>query len=90
MDAGPLGPDGNSLGWRDIEAWQNSIGIVLEPWEGRLIKRLSREYGVMRHLAEKADCAAPYTVEEKVKESRDRVTGQFAALVKAFGAKPRG
>jgi hypothetical protein len=79
FDAGPYGADGGGLGWRDLEAWQRNVGIELEPWEGRLLRRLSGEYASMRHKAEKPDCPAPYTL--VTVEAQDRVAAQFRALV---------
>jgi hypothetical protein len=87
FDAGPYGADGNGLGWRDIEAWQAIVGVELEPWEGRLIRRLSQEYASMRHKAEKADCPAPYML--VTPEAQDRVAAQFKAMVAAFGARSK-
>lgn len=84
FDAGPTGPDGNGLGWRDIEAWSNGIGIALEPWEGRLIKRLSAEYGAMRHKAEKEDCPAPYGGKTLEVDVEDKVSASFGAMFKSL------
>lgn len=83
LEIGPTGPDGSGLGWRDLTAWQDITGIVLEPWEARLIKRLSGEYASMRVRGERHDCAAPYSPAEVMKDNRERVNSQFAAMVKA-------
>lgn len=84
LEIGPTVADGAAIGWRDLGAWMQITGIELEPWEARLIRRLSQEYASMRYRAEKPDCAAPYTTEMVVKDSRDRVSDQFAAMVGAM------
>jgi len=81
FDIGPSGPGGDTLGWLDIAAWQEISGVDLEPWEGRLIRRLSGEYGSMKYKAEKADCPAPYTADLPVHEVRSRVDDQFRAML---------
>lgn len=87
LEIGPTNSEGGSIGWRDLEAWCGLTGITLDPWEARLIKRLSAEYASMRYKAEKAECAAPYTPDRPVEESRDRVADQFAAMMAGL-AKP--
>lgn len=89
FDAGPLAPDGSALGWQDLTAWQVNVGIELEPWEGRLIRRLSGVYGNMRHRAEKPDCAAPFTL-GGTEVAKDRVADQFKAMVSAFKGRQKG
>lgn len=84
FDAGPLGQGGDPVGWRDLIAWQEGVGIVLEPWEGRLIRRMSQDYAFMRFRAEKADCAAPYQRDRPPEEARDKVSDQFAAMIGAL------
>jgi hypothetical protein len=82
LEIGPTNSEGGSIGWRDIEAWQSIVGIELEPWEARLIKRLSAEYASMRFRGEKADCPAPYML--VTPEAQDRVAAQFRAMVAAM------
>lgn len=84
LEIGPLSREGGQIGWPDLTAWQQISGIELEPWEGRLIRRLSGEYATMRIRAEKSDCVAPYAGEEKDMPSvRDRVAAKVSAM---FGA----
>jgi len=87
FDIGPLGAGGEILSWRDITAWQECVGIVLEPWEGRLIRQLSREYASMRFRAYKPDCAAPYVRRRSLEATRDRATKQFQAMLAALRAR---
>lgn len=63
-DIGPVVTGGMAMArleWRDIRAWEESIGIKLAPWEARIIRRLSGEYLSMSMDAREEACAAPYT-----------------------------
>ena len=42
-----------------ILAWQALIGVELEPWEVRFLRRLSGEYLTESHRAQQRDCPAP-------------------------------
>ena len=44
----------------DIRYWQDNVGIVLHPWQARLMRDLSRAYASESHRARKYDCPAPY------------------------------
>lgn len=48
------------LSWNSIEAWQRITGIALDPWEARLIRRLSTDYLAMSREAEKETCSSPW------------------------------
>jgi hypothetical protein len=43
----------------EILAWQKLTGVELQPWEMRFLRRLSGEYLLESHRAEKADCPEP-------------------------------
>ncbi len=51
------------IGHESIRAWQDNIGIELEPWECRFLRRLSREYLAESHRAEKLGAQAPFLAE---------------------------
>ena len=53
MGAGPLTAS-------EIESWQHLLGIEFEPWEARLLRRLSNEYLAESHKATKRDCPPPF------------------------------
>ncbi|MEG2030580.1 MAG: hypothetical protein RR376_08035 [Janthinobacterium sp.] len=44
----------------EILAWQKLLGIEFDPWEARLLRRLSNEYVSESYLATKRDRPAPY------------------------------
>ncbi len=73
-----------AIGWRDLTAWQEVMGIELEPWEARLIRRLSSEYISQYHEAEKPDCPAPWV--EVVEANREIVAAKVASI---FGGRAR-
>ena len=53
MGAGPLTH-------QELRAWQANSGIRLQPWEARILHRLSIDYLAEMSRAEKADCLAPW------------------------------
>jgi hypothetical protein len=54
MGSAPLPPS-------EIEAAQRVLGIQLQPWEARLLLRLSREYLQESHRATEQHCAPPWS-----------------------------
>ena len=57
-----IGPTiaGNLLTHAEIGAWQENVGIDLEPWEVRVLRRLSSDYMSESRKAEKPDCPSPW------------------------------
>jgi len=53
MGAGPLMPS-------EVEAAQRLLGVQFQPWEARLLLRLSREYLEESHRATEQNCPAPW------------------------------
>lgn len=53
MGSAPLMPS-------EIEAAQRLLGIELQPWEARLLLRLSREYLAESYRATEQHCSAPW------------------------------
>ena len=77
-----------SISWSDLTSWQSITGIELEPWEGRLLCRLSGVFAEERYLARKRDRQIPWSgIEALPKLVQDKVQSQFAALAAAFGPK---
>lgn len=64
MGAGPI-THGELLAWMDL------TGIPLQPWEARFLRRLSHEYLVEAHKAEKRDCKAPWRTADSKPEISD-------------------
>lgn len=61
------------LSWREIDAWCARTGVDLEPWEGRLLRRLSSEYIAEGRRAESENCPPPWrapVTEREVKAER--------------------
>ncbi|MES2634008.1 MAG: hypothetical protein V4669_13625 [Pseudomonadota bacterium] len=62
-EVGPLAGGGmgaSAISHTEILSWSSLVGIVLQPWEARLLRRLSREYAGELHKAEKANCPPPW------------------------------
>jgi hypothetical protein len=54
MGSGPLMPS-------ELESAQRLLGIQFQPWEARLLLRLSREYLEESHRATEENCAPPWS-----------------------------
>jgi hypothetical protein len=66
-DVGPTihGSMGESaVDWPQIESWQRQTGIELQPWQVRLLRRLSGEYLAESQKATKPNYPAPWKPEE--------------------------
>jgi hypothetical protein len=44
----------------ELQDWQRNIGITLNPWEARFIRKLSADYQSESHRAAKEGCPAPW------------------------------
>lgn len=44
----------------EIESWMRNTGVALNPWECRVLKRLSVDYMRESHKASARDCPAPW------------------------------
>lgn len=85
FEIGPAVPAGMGqapLGWRDIAAWQEIVGVKLLVWEARLLRRLSRDFVNASHDARKADCPAPWSGIE----THDDVTARRADVSRKLTA----
>jgi hypothetical protein len=70
---------------RHIEADLAALGIETEPWECRLLRRLSGAYAEERYRARKPECPAPYSgIEDRPEAVRAKATGQFRAMFKSL------
>lgn len=76
------------IGWPDMAAWQGLTGIELDPWEARTIRRMSSAFISQRQDAKKPGCPPPWSP-DLPKETRDKVSSQFAAMMSGFGVKGR-
>lgn len=56
----------------EICAWQDLLGIEFEPWEARLLRRLSSEYLSESHAATKRDRPPPYGASPALTKARAR------------------
>lgn len=90
MEIGPVtysAMGSSPIGWPDLAAWQDLTGIELEPWEARLLRRLSGCYAAETQAAKKRDRAAPYTgTAPEIVNGRDLVARKVRAL---FGLRKK-
>ena len=76
------------ISWRDMAAWQEVVGIRLKAWEGRALRNLSAAYLDQQHKSKASGCPPPWT--ESAAMIEDRVTAQFAAMLKAMAKDGKG
>lgn len=69
------------LSWREIDAWCSRTGIDLDPWEARLIRRLSVEYVAEGRRAESENCPPPWHAPVSDRE----IKGERSALEMVLG-----
>lgn len=87
FEIGPIIPTGMGVAridWRDIAAWADMMGVIPEPWEARLLRRLSGDYATQLSLSAKPDCPSPWISE--VIENRNVVASKVASI---FGGRAR-
>ena len=53
------------VSFTELMKWQEAIGIELEPWQFRMLRRLSLDYLSESHKAMKHDCPPPWAPENK-------------------------
>ncbi len=56
------------LSWREIKAWRESVGLTIEPWEMRLLRRLSAAYLAETRRAESELCPPPWRTQPTARE----------------------
>jgi hypothetical protein len=91
LQVGPAISSGMGLAvisFTELQAWQACAGIVLQPWEGQILRRLSADYITESVRAEKPDCPPPYGNPE-LEFDRDVVGKKIANALKAFARAQR-
>jgi hypothetical protein len=73
MGAGPVT-------FAEMAAWQAARGFELEPWEARLLRRLSVDYLAESHRATQRDCQPPWGGSVAVRVSHDRAAARALEL----------
>lgn len=62
------------LSWASIHAWQVMTGAPLDPWEARLIRKLSIEYLAEGRRAENENCPPPWRAEVTQREKETELS----------------
>lgn len=89
FEVGPAAGD-REIGYSDLAAWQDITGIELEPWEGRLLRRLSRAWLNEQWQARKAARPAPFSgIDDTPKSVRESVAEQMAAMFRALAGRSK-
>lgn len=61
MGAGPIS-------WSELDAWQRQTRVAIEPWEARLLRRLSTIYLAESRKAESENCPPPWRTHVTARE----------------------
>jgi hypothetical protein len=80
FEFGPTMGEGGALTAGEIQSWQELLGVRFQPWEARLLRRLSLEYAGESAMASKPDRPPPF------EESSDGVRLHNAQLNKKMDA----
>lgn len=85
MEIGPVeagAMDGAPISWATMRYWQDQMGVTLQPWEARLIRRLSVEYLNQCRKARDPECPPPWggMTEERRASLDARLRANFGAL----------
>lgn len=73
MEIGPVevaGMDRAPISFASIAGYASSMGVIIPPWQARLLRRLSAEYLAQSRDAEGRHCPAPW-VRPLTQEERD-------------------
>lgn len=87
MEIGPVDPIGMGVGpisWLTLEAWQHQSGRPLQPWEGRLLRDLSKAFADQSEKSKQHDCPAPWS-DQVV--NRASVAQRLMAALSGFGKR---
>ena len=96
FDVGPVRSEGMGpfpLGYSDLQAWQQCMGVRLSPWEVGVLRDLSRAYCGELGAAADPQVAAPGSSAETPKQAlqrRERVSKGLGAMLRAASRKPAG
>lgn len=74
------------IAFTELQAWQECSGISLQPWETKVLRRLSSDYIAENRRAEKPDCPPPYGNPE-LEFDRDVVGKKVANALRALARK---
>ena len=68
----------------EIQTWMELIGIELQPWEVRFLRKLSYDYLDESHKAEKEDRPPPWEPQQWTQEHRDVVSKKVQSAMRSF------
>jgi hypothetical protein len=80
FEIGPTQGDA-PLSHTELQAWQQNIGITLQPWEARFIKSLSIEYLGQYREAAAPDCPVPWADAPYAKLAVNMVSKNLKAAI---------
>lgn len=85
FDVGPA--LAGAMGWvpiteTELRNWQWNTGVHLQPWESRMMKRLSKVWIDQTVQSSKEECPAPWIVEQE-REQRERTAKKVRALFRS-------
>jgi hypothetical protein len=91
IEIGPTeqaGMGSSAISWRTLEAWQAFTGIRLEPWQGRLLRRLSGDWLVEADKATKPDWPEPWVDPAAIAVNRVMIGRNIGSVFASMARRP--
>jgi hypothetical protein len=86
FEAGPTSiagmGDGIPLTWFDLNEYQKAIGVDFNPWELRILRRLSSDYLRESHKAKAHDAPPPWII-EMTSDRRAKVANHIKSVMRS-------
>jgi hypothetical protein len=90
MEAGPVMSGGMGpapLTFAELRAWQDMVGVELQPWEAKLMRKLSVEFASESQQATAHDRPAPWS--ERAAPDREAIGRQLGRELRAMAMAQR-
>ena len=92
FEIGPIQTTGmgtSPITYAEIQTWMNLVGLDLQPWEIRFLKKLSCDYLNESHMAEKSDRPPAWDQQKWVQEQRNAISNRVQNALRARMIKKR-
>ncbi|MDD2742324.1 MAG: hypothetical protein PHV02_08625 [Rhodocyclaceae bacterium] len=80
--SGGMGPA--PITFSEIESWQRQTGVSLQPWELRLMRRLSFDYITETQKAAAPECPPPWAPDDDSEKNRAATANKVKNVMRSF------